>query len=248
MNKSIYRQEKDLFEELSIARPEYKDEIVEDGLCCADISNREPTASDEYYPENLWKDSNRRVLFLLKESNNNAGEDYKDWEWSKGNDEFGNTIASWLYGLHQVSNLEFVAEHDMPSRMEIFKKYPFAIVNVKKTSGHSSSNWNILREYAEKDQDFLHRQIRDILKPNIIVCGGSNDKNDDNRKMLSIAMGIIYPDFTFDTITDNNWCYYNRDHRLLLLDSYHPSYNANKVNPMLMAANEFLKIYPKFFD
>ena len=64
---------------------------------------------------------------------------------------------------------------EISTRKNIFKKYPLAIVNAKKIAGGSSANWNTIWKYAERDKFFLYRQIREILKPNIIVCGGSND-------------------------------------------------------------------------
>ena len=106
---------------------------------------------------------------------------------------------------------------------EIFKKYPLAIVNSKKIAGGSSAKWKTIWEYAERDKVFLRTQIREILKPNIIVCGGSNDTENEFRKVLSIALEYIFPDIREDFKKINNWCYYNSEKDILLIDSYHPS-------------------------
>ena len=66
-------------------------------------------------------------------------------------------------------------------------------------------------------------QIREILKPNIIVCGGSNDDNDDYRKVITIALDVIFPEIKNGFKQINNWCYYNSEADILLIDSYHPT-------------------------
>lgn len=99
-DKTIYESEKALLEKL---RQTYPDEtrglLVDDGLCWAAISNEQPNTNNRNWPECLWTDSERRVLFLLKEPNGNPGEDYKDWDWSVGRETFGNILAYWLEGI-----------------------------------------------------------------------------------------------------------------------------------------------------
>ena len=50
-----------------------------------------------------------------------------------------------------------------------------AIVNVKKISGSASVLNDTLYDYAKRDAPFLKRQVRDILQPNIVVCGGGSN-------------------------------------------------------------------------
>ena len=134
---------------------------------------------------------------------------------------------------------------EIANRHDIFKEYPLAIVNSKKIAGVSSSNWNEIWEYAKRDGKFIRKQIREILKPNIIVCGGSNDVDDHYRKVLSIALDIIFPDIKndFTRINNNNWCYYNSKEDILLIDSYHPSYIMNerdKIEGLINAFHDFI--------
>lgn len=222
-NKPIYESEKSLLEQLRNSYPEeLKEKIVEDGLCWAAISNEMPDTSRRNWPECLWTDSSRRVLFLLKEPNGNEGEDYKDWDWSNGTERFGNVLAYWLEGI-MTTNVEYCPKYnEKSSRQNIFKKYPLAITNLKKIAGDSSADWAEIWEYAERDKKFLQIQIREILKPNIIVCGGSSDKK--NRKVISIALDYIFPDIKEGFKKVNNWCYYNSEADILLIDSYHPTY------------------------
>ena len=86
-------------------------------------------------------------------------------------------------------------------------------------------------------------QIRDILKPNIIVCCGSNDSNNWNEKVIAIALDCIFPDKKNDFKKINDWCYYDSDGDILLIDSYHPSYpisNTIKINMLFHGFQDFI--------
>ena len=66
-NCTIYGAEESLLEELRHTYPiEEKDSLVDDGLCWAAISNELPDTNKRYWPECLWTDSKRRVLFSSK--------------------------------------------------------------------------------------------------------------------------------------------------------------------------------------
>lgn len=222
--KTIYNSEESLLENLRQTYPkEIGDSLVDDGLCWAAISNELPDTSNNNWPECLWTDSKRRVLFLLKEPNGNGGDDYKDWDWSKGTGTFGNILAYWLEGILSTTADSYPDYDDLSSREEIFKKYPLAIVNLKKLAGGNTADWATIWKYAERDKIALRTQIREILRPNIIVCGGSNDDNDDFRKVMTIALYVIFPDIKDAFIKINNWCYYNAEADILLIDSYHPT-------------------------
>lgn len=229
-DQTIYESEKALFDNLRKTYPEeMRDRIVGDGLCLAAISNKKPDKSNRNWPECLWTESKRRVLFFLKEPNGNEGEDYKDWDcWPDRSEMFGNVLAYWLEGL-MTTNADYCPKYnEISSRKDIFKKYPLAIVNSKKIAGGSSANWNTIWEYAERDKEFLRTQIRDILNPNIIVCCGSNDAEDKSRKVLSIALDYVFQDLKEGFRKINNWCYYNSEAEILLIDSYHPSSRMNE--------------------
>lgn len=81
--ESIYKQEVDLHIELRTVYkqrheknaniPDESMNIVDDGLCWASISKDCPSKANNYWPENLWKESAVRILFLLKEPNGKEG-------------------------------------------------------------------------------------------------------------------------------------------------------------------------------
>lgn len=192
-NNTIYNSEVSLLNNLRLTySQEYSDSLVGDGLCWAAISNEHPDINNNNWPKCLWTDSKRRVLFLLKEPNGNPGEDYKDWDWSAGRETFGNVLAYWLEGILSTTTENCLSYDDLSSRQEIFKKNPLALVNLKKLAGGNTADWNTIWKYADRDKAALRAQIREILKPNIIVCGGSNDDNDDYRKVKTIALDVVH--------------------------------------------------------
>lgn len=111
----------------------------------------------------------------MKDTNNNSDSDYREWHWRNINHNFFNCIFKWLEGLSRISK-DFIPTMEngdyatVPNA--VVTKYPLAIVNIKKISGTSSVSNKILYKYANRDKAFLQEQIRGILHPNIIVCGG----------------------------------------------------------------------------
>lgn len=218
--KSIYERETELLNQLTLQYPEEDRSVMTfDGLCSQSIYNTHPNLPDV---ERKWTESSRRVLFLLKEPRD-LGDDYREWPWNEGTEKFGNVLAYWLEGLNETSK-DVLQDYDSLSwRDEILKKYPLAIVNIKKTPSGPDVGWNVIWEYANTYKDYLKSHIRDILKPNIIVCGGSNDSDNKYEKVITIAMDVIFDDIKEGFVPLNNWCYYNRDYNIMLIDSYHPS-------------------------
>lgn len=246
-NVNIYDTEQSILEELSQTYSKKdRDSLVYDGLCWSAISNKLPDINNRNWPECLWTDSTRRVLFLLKEPNGNEGEDYKDWDWSEGSEQFGNVLSYWLEGILKTTIGYKPRYEEISSRKEICKNYPLAIVNLKKIAGGSSADWNEIWKYAERDKKFLQAPIRYALKPNIIVCCGSNDSEDMQRKVISIAFEHIFPDIKNGFKKMNNWCYYNFENDILLIDSYHPSLVKNEKQKIEEVINGFYDFILKF--
>lgn len=224
----------------------YNEPIVNDGLCWSDICDNPEIPMDKQKEiENIFLSSPRRPLFLAKEPNKNEGEDYHNWHWSErhGNCTFGDCVAMMLEGILKTTKTYCPTHQDLRHDREIFKEFPLALVNVKKTSGDSASDWKEIFSYAQDHASLLREQL-DILNPNIIVCCGSTDDDASDRRMLSIAERYLYLECHFDKV--NNFCNYCAEQDLLLIDSYHPSYvhsKEEKIDKMLVDFNEFLKLY-----
>ena len=173
----------------------------------------------------LWHNASKRVLFLMKDSNGNPGEDMRTWIGRQHPTDitfrFFKQIALWLYGINSILNNGIYKSFTDADNVKIYSKafddLPIAIVNCKKESGGGSiSNRNLIN-YAHKYQEFLKKQLK-ILNPNIIYCGGGSGT------VLQIAKDLIYKGFVFQKI--NNWIYYENGEGIILIDGWHPSYYA----------------------
>lgn len=247
--ETIYDRENAIFRDImNMSTPEERELFVSDGLCWADIKCGEKLPQDTYIEmEGIYLCSSPRIVFLCKEPNNASGEDYRDWHWSESTSNilFRDSIALWLKGLLSISNDNSPILQAIKENRYIFSSIPVTIMNVKKYSGGNKSDWSVIFNHAERFARQLREQL-DLYSPDIIVCCGSsdNEKEELNNKMIKIAKRYLYPDLSFDKI--NNFCHYCIDKQLLLIDSYHPSYNVCnewKFDKMFEYYYEFRKEY-----
>ena len=189
---TIYNQENAIFKEIiNTLDSDECEKFVSDGLCWADIKCGEDLSQSDYEEmENLYMAQDKRVVFLLKEPNRNAGEDYRDWHWKENSTPLGRSIAFWLEGILKTTERYYPIKDELRVEREIFTESPFAFVNVKKTAGGATSDWKEIYEYAEKYSEQIRKQL-DLYNPNIIVCCGSSDSS-SNPKMLIVAMEYLY--------------------------------------------------------
>lgn len=246
----IFDKENEIFEEIK-SRLTLTEQVsfVKDGLCWADIRCGKDLSESVYAEqENLYLQQRPRIIFLLKEPNRNGGEDYRDWHWSEKNGRlrFGNSIALWLEGILSTTTTNLPTLKELRQNREILTEHPFVIVNVKKIAGGSNSSWKVIFSYAEKYAQQLRKQL-DLYKPDIIVCCGSTDNKQSELRMLNIAKRYLYPEITLMKI--NDFCHYCSENKLLLIDSYHPSYHYCdewKFDKMFECYHKFLQKHPQF--
>ena len=188
-----------------------------------------------------WLNAKRKVLFLMKDTNGNPGDDIR-W-WPLGNEKnpdgafkpthkFYIVLLKWLWALNEVTADHLpVFNRSKEEYIELARKYPMAQVNVKKLSGGAQVKNGVVVDYYNRDTKFLNYQVRDLLQPSIIVCGGGSGC------LFNIVKDRIYPDLQLKFI--NNWCYYCAEADMLVIDSYHPSARniSNKVKFDEMIAN-----------
>ena len=242
----LYEKETRLLEQWYKSYPEeQKPYFCYDGL----IYSRDPKNNDKYDTETeaeKWSNAKRKVLFLLKDTNDfpNDDADYRfscfyDTEESHAYKTFV-VLLKWLWALNEVT----------PNSLPEFNKtreeyiaaalqYPMAIVNIKKIVGGASVQNKLLKEYFIKDKKYLKEQICNILKPNIIVCGGGSGT------ILEMAMQL-YEDMKFEKY--NEWCYYCPESSMTLIYSYHPSCPCGdnlKFNKMIENVQDMLKATKK---
>ncbi len=142
----------------------------------------------------LWHKSKKRILFLMKDTNDNDNQDYREWvgrqDGSIITHRFFKNIALWLYGLYTTDEngvYKPFEEAIMPTiYSKAFDDFPFAIINCKKESGEGKISNQALWEYCKQYGHFLKRQV-EALEPNIIVCGGGSGI------VRKIVQEFIYP-------------------------------------------------------
>jgi hypothetical protein len=246
MNNNIHEQEDILCDEwLNSYSKEEQKQFCMDGLCSTtDVDGQ---FGDE---ESLWAKAKRRIVFLMKETNGNPDQDYREWQWPTVNHRTLNIVFKWLQGLSTVTDSfcpSVNQEGDyFETPNEVIGKFPLAIVNVKKIAGGTQANTSTIQEYAERDKDFLRKQVAKILRPNIVVCCGSSEN--EGKYMVEIAKTYIYPDLAFKQI--NQWCFFCKEKNILLIDSWHPGARKSqeeKIDEMMINVQKFIKSeHPNF--
>lgn len=125
-----------------------------------------------------WQKADRKILFLLKE----AYGDYENlcWlikdEWNGPKYKTWKTVSYWLYGLRKMQPDSIPAFPKKQSEIDECNEFLLssAVVNVKKSKGTSSSDYDDIMKYTEEDADLLREQIL-LINPEIIVCGYTFD-------------------------------------------------------------------------
>ena len=155
-------QVKLLFDEWKIQRPDYIN-FCEDGILV----------------QSKWKNSNPKILFLLKETYSH----FIDISGPMG--PYGTSKTFW----RKMKIWTYIITELMNNREPIFEKIyeikelpndSIAYVNIKKNAektennGEANSDYSDILSYAKKDKDFLKRQI-DLINPDIILCCATID-------------------------------------------------------------------------
>lgn len=163
----------------------------------------------EGYDVNMkWKESQRKIMFLLKDCPDKWGYDtrrlltgYEDKEDSliyaqntrnlkslrkggKGDTGFFRNIATILHGLYNMTEenkgKELTDEAlDHDKSCSTFNEVPFAYIECKKLAGKTYCGAASLNAAMRKDKEFIAKEIN-ILKPNMIVCCDNNGNIFDN--------------------------------------------------------------------
>lgn len=194
-----------------------------------------------------WEKAERKILFLMKDTNGNPDDDIRCWPL--GHETYSNgfpkplhrfyvVLLKWLWALNEVSSDNLPSFNKTKEEyIELTYKYPMAQVNVKKLSGCAQVSGDVLEYFFERDYKYIREQIRCILSPNIIVCGGGSGL------LCHKVIHRLYKDYSFTKV--NDWCYYCSDYNLLVIDSYHPSARVSdgvKFDKMIAAVQEFYKL------
>jgi hypothetical protein len=122
----------------------------------------------------LFDSQKNKTLFIAKEHNylgNITGKpytegDYRIWWNQHVHLQFSHRISEWAYGIlngfpEGIEQLSYEQKH--------LALRSIAFINVKKASGNSKADLNVVSQYITESRDLLHQQINSI-SPNLIVC------------------------------------------------------------------------------
>ena len=238
---SINEKLDNLFEEWIKDYTEHeKQKFCRDGLVYKRLEE-----NSDYDIEQEWNSAPRKILFLLKDQNdqgqtdkeNQVGSDLRHWldgdsEICKNNckikGRFIKRIAQLLYLLsywtpdNNINFGEHVGRKDKVVR-DCFNSVPFALVESKKLIGTSSISEEELKKAIEKDSVKLKKEL-DILNPNIIVCFGTPQYEyikDFYFKDITPDISINHPypnDHKVNCMLD-----YYSEKKIIIIHSFHPS-------------------------
>jgi hypothetical protein len=124
-----------------------------------------------------WEKADQKILVVLKE----AYGDKKQWKLTDliGDDDrekiknypHYKMLSKWLYVLHNTTHDKLPESiEDIDPDLADSYLLSCAVINIKKSSGKSTSNNNEIYDYAVQDKDFLKKQI-DLINPQIVLCG-----------------------------------------------------------------------------
>jgi hypothetical protein len=227
MTREQYEKSRDdLFDRWLKARPEYEEdnkEFTRDG-----ISNFE-----------RWEKQEPKILFLLKEA---WGGFIPLHPEQKIKGMFGINIARWKLVIKELYNNRDAE----PVFMEAWQRPEYnddiAIVEVKKVDEEkTSSNINIINEFAVRDSAFLKEQI-DLINPDIVFCCGTTDAYGNH----------IFGDDTWEQISsifEPRPCHCYKHKNRLIIDFYHPTLIGTDPKMMVNLLGRLIKegnVFDKF--
>ena len=220
---------------------EQKEKFCRDGLI------RRPSGKDV---NTLWKNSTRRVAFLLKDKSDNSCDDIRNWLVNDNDNgkycrelkggKIGRTgflpnIARMLYGLLNVSikdnnPLSFdEVKSRMPDVRETWNNAPVALIETKKNAGGNTVSDADMQEALNRDNKLLKKEL-DILKANILVCCDANDSQ------FNFVTGTYLEGKKCVVILDSKefqgfkpcCLYYYPEDKVAVIKSYHPTRSKGK--------------------
>jgi len=114
-----------------------------------------------------------KVLYILKESNGFPGGDIRRLFNERPYGIIGKTLARWTAGiLNKFPKYSEISQLDDSSLKDYLAKT--AIINLKKVSGKSISDYSVINAFAHQDKELLLKQIN-AIKPDIIISCATMD-------------------------------------------------------------------------
>ena len=173
--------------------------------------------------DEIWQDSeHKKILYVLKEAYVSKKEDAYDLaKWLREDHpdrRIWNRIARWTYGIqntlvNDVARYNPDIDKEAKLRAQLFEQ--IAVINLKKSSGESTSVIEEVAAYAQSDREEIIRELQ-LIDPDIVICGST----------FWILYQIVFGKEPLKGENDcDNWYYYlNLDGKeRLYIDYYHPA-------------------------
>lgn len=133
-------------------------------------------ARDGVVSEKDYLASDPKVVFILKEVNGPDGDsDLREYlqDGAEGGGSTWNNIVRWGYGIQNRNELlEWKEMNDISDKIKLEEFQRTCVINLKKSPGKASADWEKLVENAKKDSVFIQKQYA-LYNPDIILCCGS---------------------------------------------------------------------------
>jgi hypothetical protein len=130
-------------------------------------------AVDGIVDEKIYESQRPKILWVLREPN---GEGFDFMDYLKDVTAYPKWKQS--YGLVvKISRIILEGHIDDPKEWGIYCPeimHRIALINIKKTGGGSTVNWNALNQAFSENKGMLRDQIQEI-DPDYIFCGGTYD-------------------------------------------------------------------------
>jgi hypothetical protein len=146
----------------------------EDQLFTEWSKNRSGFVPDGIIDEEIYVQSNPKLLFVLKEVNNFTG-DLRNFVKEGGRTQTWNNITRWIEGVRRLPDeipWEDISEIDEKRRIAALAS--IIVVNLKKSSGGHTADSKQLKVVGQEDKDYLNKQFL-LYDPDIIICCGTSD-------------------------------------------------------------------------
>ncbi len=178
---------------------------AEDQLFTKWLARRSDLVRDGATDEQAYLRSDPKVLVVLKEVNspNGGGWDLRDFMRKGGRGQTWNPIARWITGIRSLpkrTTWQDVVSIDKTRRIQALQS--ITAINLKKSPGGASTEYETLAAAARADADLLAEQFR-LYDADLVICCGATVamlvddafRLDGGRAWKSTTRGVRYKEY-----------------------------------------------------
>ncbi len=169
--------------------------------------------------EECWNDPNKkRILFVLKEAYGDDWGIHTLATWLRDNHpekRMWKRVAKWAFGIQNTTITTLQPYMDNIGEAHSESLDQIAVMNLKKSGGESTSDYDDIRKYAEYDKHELKKEF-ELIDPDIIICGST---------FKTLGECVFGPNEFVVGDRNENW-FYNVEvfgKTRLFIDYYHPA-------------------------